>query len=44
MQLTEIKKFMNWCKIGDYTLQNWLDLFKRQKEKVLQQISGLQKN
>lgn len=42
MQLTEIKEFMNWCKQGDSTLEKRLNLFKKQKEKVLQQISELQ--
>lgn len=32
MQLTEIKEFMNWCKDGDSTLENRLNLFKKQKE------------
>lgn len=43
MQLVEIKEFMNWCKQSDSTLVNRLDLFKKQKEKVLQQINELQK-
>lgn len=43
MQLTEIKEFMNWCKQGDTTLEKRLNLFKKQKEKVLQQINELQK-
>lgn len=42
MKLTEIKEFMNWCKQGDSTLEKRLNLFKKQKEKVLQQISELQ--
>ena len=31
MQLTKIKEFMNWCKDGDSTLENRLNLFKKQK-------------
>ena len=42
MQLNEIKKFISWCKEGDATLENRLNLFKKQKEKVLQQINELQ--
>ena len=42
MQLTEIKEFMNWCDQGDYTLEKRLNLFKKQKENVLSEISRLQ--
>ena len=42
MQLNEIKEFINWCKQGDATLENRLNLFKRRKGKVLQQINELQ--
>lgn len=43
MQLIEIKQFMTWCKQGDSTLEKRLNLFKKQKEKVEQQIKELQK-
>lgn len=42
MQLSEIKEFMEWCKTGDSTLDKRLNLFKKQKEKVLKQMSELQ--
>ena len=42
MQLTEIKEFMEWCKKGDSTLDKRLNLFKKQKEKVIKQMSELQ--
>ena len=42
IQLNEIKEFINWCKQGDATLENRLNLFKRRKGKVLQQINELQ--
>lgn len=42
MQLTEIKEFMEWCKMGYSTLDKRLNLFKSQKQKVLKQMSELQ--
>lgn len=42
MQLNEIKEFMEWCKMGDSTLKKRLNLFKKQKEKVVNQIKELQ--
>lgn len=41
MQLTEIKEFMNWCKDGDSTLENRLNLFKKQKKNVINEINKL---
>ena len=41
MQLTEIKEFMNWCKDGDSTHENRLNLFKKQKENVINEINKL---
>ena len=41
MQLNEIRRFMSWCKQGDSTLEKRLNLFKKQKEKVLNQINEL---
>ena len=42
MQLNEIKEFIGWCKQGDATLEKRLNLFKKRKEKILQQIDELQ--
>lgn len=42
MQLTEIKVFMDWCQEGDSSLEKRLNLFKKQKEKVLSEIARLQ--
>lgn len=42
MQLTEIKEFMNWCHQGDITIEKRLNLFKKQKENVLEEIARLQ--
>ncbi len=41
MQLTEIKEFINWCKDGDSTLENRLNLFKKQKKNVINEINKL---
>ena len=41
LQLSEIKKFMSWCKQGDSTLEKRLNFFKNQKEKVYKQINDL---
>lgn len=42
MQLTEIREFMEWCQKGDSTIEKRLNLFKKQKENVLSEISRLQ--
>lgn len=42
MQLKEIKQFMDWCLEGDSTLQDRLNMFKKQEENVLAQIEALE--
>lgn len=42
MKLKEIKEFMEWCTRGDDTIDQRLDMFKKQEQKVIQQIAEMQ--
>lgn len=44
MQVKDIKTFIDWCLQGDETVENRLNLFKAQKEKVEAQIKELKKH
>ena len=41
MSIKNIKKFVDWCNVGDESLQDRYDLFLNQREIVQQQISEL---
>lgn len=41
MQLKDIKKYMDLCQLGDETLEQRLELFKRQKVKLEEQLKRL---
>lgn len=43
MQIKEIKQFLDWCNIGDSTLNKRLNMFNTQKNKILFQIEELKK-
>lgn len=43
MSLKDIKRFFEWCEIGDSTINQRYDLFLAQKEKTEQQIARLNK-
>jgi len=43
MSLKDIKRFFEWCEIGDSTIDQRFDLFREQKEKTEQQIARLNK-
>ena len=43
MSLKDIKQFMDWCSLGDSTLQFRQAMFEEQRKAVLEQISHLQK-
>lgn len=43
LEIKDIKQFMQWCKEGESTYQKRLDLFKNQKEKILEEIASLNK-
>lgn len=43
LEIKDIKQFMLWCKEGSSTFDKRLDLFKRQKEKILEEIKILHK-
>ena len=43
MQIKDIKQFMEWCQQGDGTLQERLDMFRRQEQDILGQIARLNK-
>ena len=42
MSIKDIKKFINWCMEGDSTLEKRLNMFKKQKERVQDQMKELQ--
>ncbi|GHV97463.1 transcriptional regulator [Lactobacillus nasalidis] len=42
MSITDIRTFMTWCVEGDSTLPQRLEMFKKQREAVLQQIALLE--
>lgn len=42
MKLHEIKEFIDWCALGDETLEKRLNLFKKQKIKVQEEINKLE--
>ncbi|MGM9905747.1 MerR family transcriptional regulator [Lactobacillus sp.] len=42
MSITDIRTFMTWCVEGDATLPQRLEMFKKQREAVLQQIALLE--
>lgn len=44
VSIREIKQYIDWCMAGDSTLQQRLDLFVRQRERVEAQITECQKN
>lgn len=44
MPIRDIRQFINWCAQGDCTLADRLEMFKRQKSAVEQQIALLQKH
>lgn len=41
MQLKDIKQYIDWCQEGDGTLKQRLEMFKKQKAKVEEQIVQL---
>ncbi len=43
MSLKDIKRFFEWCEIGDSTIDQRYNLFQEQKEKTEQQIARLNK-
>ncbi len=42
MQLKDIRQYIDWCRQGDETLGARLEMFKRQKAKVEEQMAQLQ--
>ncbi len=42
MQLKDIKQYIDWCQEGNSTLRQRLEMFKKQKSRVEQQMSQLQ--
>jgi DNA-binding transcriptional MerR regulator len=44
MQIKDIKRFMDWCIMGDSTLEERLNMFKEQKKKAEQQLADLKKH
>lgn len=42
MSIKDIKQFMEWCAEGDTTIPKRLSMFRRQRERVLAQITQLQ--
>lgn len=43
MSIKEIRAFMDWCTQGDETIDQRLNMFREQQEKVIQQIADLKK-
>lgn len=43
LEIKDIKQFMIWCSEGEATFEKRLNLFKRQKEKILEEIASLNK-
>lgn len=41
MKISEIKKFMDWCSIGDSTIKKRLNMFYEQEKNINQQIDAL---
>ncbi|MPM85885.1 putative HTH-type transcriptional regulator [bioreactor metagenome] len=41
MKLKEIKEFMEWCTEGDETIDQRLNMFKEQEQKVMEKINEL---
>lgn len=44
LQLKDIKQYIDWCREGDSTLNQRLEMFKRQKTRLEQQMAQLQKH
>lgn len=42
MQLKDIKQYIDWCQEGDATIGRRLEMFKRQKAKLEEQLRQLQ--
>lgn len=42
MSIKEIKTFMDWCMQGDETIDQRLNMFREQQQKVMEQIAELQ--
>lgn len=42
MQLKDIKQYIDWCQEGDVTIGRRLEMFKRQKAKLEEQLRQLQ--
>lgn len=43
MQIKDIKQFMNWCAMGDKTLNKRKEIFETQKANIEKQMKDLQK-
>lgn len=43
MQIKEIKEFMNWCSLGDKTIEKRKEMFLKQKESIMKEIKELEK-
>lgn len=43
MQIKDIKQFMNWCAMGDKTLNKRKEMFETQKANIEKQMKDLQK-
>ncbi|AAK76852.1 DNA-binding transcriptional MerR regulator [Clostridium acetobutylicum] len=41
MSIKDIKEFMNWCMQGDETIDQRLNMFRQQQERVIKQIAEL---
>ena len=44
LQIKDIKQYIDWCQEGNATLQQRLDVFKRQKEKLKKEMEKLQQH
>lgn len=42
MSIKEIKEFMSWCMQGDETIDQRLNMFRKQQKRVMEQITELQ--
>ena len=43
MQIKEIKEFMDWCSLGDATLEKRKEMFYEQRKNILKKMEELQK-
>jgi DNA-binding transcriptional MerR regulator len=41
MSIKEIREFMNWCMLGDETIDQRLNMFREQQKSVMEQITEL---